>query len=541
MSDADVPADVLDDAARDALLASLLRAHPGAAVAALDEFGRVVALPPSIDLGDQHRIETGTPFELVDASARVELLDAWVRARALGAARATVVLATGDAGVCHIIDLLRRHGVMVGMVVGDTDRALLSALANRQAVLPRSGRVHKDERGIITMADDSIAQILGLHPADMIGMRSLDLIHPEDQPGAIDAWIWMLTSSGGPTRLRARHRRSNGSWLWMELTNVNRLEHADGRVITDMADITVEMTALEALRHSEQLLRRLAEALPSGVLHVGQDRRVVYANAQLVRVVGVARADTVDQLLATVIPDDRGGLDAAIDRVLLDGSDVNLEVRIRLPDTAKLHLCTVAIRALTDAADAPDGAILCVDDVTGANELRAELQRRATVDDLTGCLNRATVRAELERILRSHRAGSRGTAVVYLDLDGFKAVNDTFGHDAGDRLLSSVVTRLNGVLREGDVVGRLGGDEFIVVLASIQSLDEAAAVGRRVEGVLREPLEVVGGVPMRIRASIGVAWSAATDISPSALTAAADDAMYRSKRAGASQSVLVSA
>ncbi len=327
----------------------------------------------------------------------------------------------------------------------------------------------------------------------------------------------------------------------MELTNVNRLEHAEGRVITDMVDITVEMAALEAVRQSEQLLRRLAEALPVGVLHVDRDRRVAYANARLARVVGVTGAVTLDDQLATVMPADRARLEEALARVLADGTDVDLEVRLELPDTVKLHLCTVTIRALTDAGGAPDGAVVCLDDVTEAGELRAELHRRATVDDLTGCLNRGTVLAELKRMLRGHCAGSPGTAVVYLDLDGFKAVNDTFGHDAGDRLLASVVARLNDVVRSGDVIGRLGGDEFIVVLASINSLEEAAVVGRRVEAILREPVEVVGGLPMRIRASIGVAWSAATDISATTITAAADHAMYRSKRAGTSQAVLVSA
>ena len=357
----------------------------------------------------------------------------------------------------------------------------------------------------------------------------------------LDAWFEMLSSSSGTTRVRARHRRGDGSWLWLELTNVNHLERAEGCVITDMVDVTVEMAALEALRHSEQLLRRLAEALPTGVIQVDRARGVVYTNARLARVVGIHAAGTVDEQLSTVIPDDRARLTTALDRVLVDGLDTDLEVQLRLPGTVELHLCNVTIRALTDAGGAPDGAVMCIEDVTEAAELRAELHRRATVDDLTGCLNRPTVLAELDRVLRRHSAGSPGTALAFLDLDKFKTINDTYGHDAGDQLLASVVTRLNSVLRRQDVVGRLGGDEFIIVLPEVHSLDEAAAIGQRVEAVLREPLEVVGGQPTRIRASIGVAWSHSTDITAIKLTAAADHAMYRSKRDGTSQPILVSA
>ena len=540
-SDAEQPADVLDAESRARALAGLLEAHPGAVIAALDDLGRLVGFPPTIALTGQHVVETGTPFEIVDAASRIEIVDAWVRARVVGAASTEVVLTNASAGVCHVIDVRERHGVMIGMIVGDSPASVFGALSDRQAVLPRMGRVHKDEVGVFTFVDDNVARILGVDAAGLVGTRSLALIHPDEQAGVLDAWIEMLASPSGISRIRARHRRGDGSWLWMELTNLNHLERDERCVITDMVDVTAEMAALEAVRHSEQLLRRLAEALPTGVIQVDRDRGVVFTNARLARVVGIQGAETVDEQLSTVIPEDRARLSDALDRVLVDGLDVDLEVQLRLPGTVELHLCNVTIRALTDADGDPDGAVVSIEDVTEAAELRAELHRRATVDALTGCLNRPTVLAELDRVLRRHSAGSPGTAVAFLDLDDFKAVNDTYGHDAGDQLLASVVGRLNGVLRREDVVGRLGGDEFILVLPEVPSLDEAAAIAERVESVLREPLEVVGGRPMRIRASIGVAWSVSTDITSTALTAAADQAMYRSKRAGASRPVLVTA
>jgi diguanylate cyclase (GGDEF)-like protein len=263
----------------------------------------------------------------------------------------------------------------------------------------------------------------------------------------------------------------------------------------------------------------------------------VYTNARLGRVIGVPAAATLDDLLGTVIPDDRPALRRALDAVLDDGVDTDLELRLQMADTGRLHLCAFVLRALSGADGAPDGAVLCIDDVTEAAQLRAELERRAMVDDLTGCLNRATVLIELDRVLRRHAAGSPGTAVVYLDLDGFKGVNDTYGHKAGDELLTSVVARLGTILRTGDVIGRLGGDEFIVVLPFVDGMDEAMQVGRRLADALAEPTEIVGGRPMRIRASIGIAWASAADVTAVALTSSADLAMYRSKRIGTSEPV----
>ena len=463
----------------------------------------------------------------------------WERAKLVGSAAAPVVLVNGVDASCYVIDVRHSHGVFVGMIVADGEIELASSLADRPPIMPKTGRIDKDEVAIIRFADERICQILGYEPGELIGTRSLDLVHPEDHVRAVDAWMEMLAAPGGTTRLRARHRRKDGSWLWMELTNTNLLEQAEACVVTEIIDISNEMVALESLRQREQLLARLAEALPSGVLHVDRERNVVYANARLHTVVGVGRSATVEEQLATVVPDDRGTLAEALEGVLVDGNDADLEVRLRMPGSSKMQRCAIAIRVLTDADDAPAGAVLCIDDVTEASALRAELERRATVDELTGCLNRAAVLDALDRILASHPTGSAGTAVMFLDLDGFKEVNDTFGHKAGDQLLASAASRLRGAMRGVDIIGRLGGDEFIVVLPSVHNIDEAMRIGLRLGDALTAPLEVVGGLPMRIRSSIGVAWASTAGVTADALTAAADRAMYESKRVGSSVPVYV--
>jgi diguanylate cyclase (GGDEF)-like protein len=247
----------------------------------------------------------------------------------------------------------------------------------------------------------------------------------------------------------------------------------------------------------------------------------------------------VDQL-STVAAVDRTTLEGALRAVARNGRDTDLTVVLQRPDEGHLRRCSIAIRALTDADGAPDGGVLCIDDVTEAWRLRAELERRATVDELTGCLNRPAVLGTLEEHLDGRTGSASGVAVVFLDLDGFKEVNDTFGHQVGDQLLAGTAGRLRKAMRANDAVGRLGGDEFIIVLCDVEDEREAMSVAQHIQATLGEPVDVVGGVPIHIRSSIGVAWTRGTAVDADTLIAAADRAMYESKRAGACEVVLVS-
>ncbi|WP_129336562.1 GGDEF domain-containing protein [Cellulomonas endophytica] len=158
-----------------------------------------------------------------------------------------------------------------------------------------------------------------------------------------------------------------------------------------------------------------------------------------------------------------------------------------------------------------------------------ELRRRALRDDLTGLANRAAFFERLaQRLAAADRRGT-GCAVLYLDLDGFKTVNDTLGHAAGDRLLVEVARRLTEELRAGDTAARVGGDEFLVLLDEVVSGEAALAVARRVEQRLRAP-HVLGGRTVTAPASIGVAAAPDGPTDADGLVAAADAAMYEAKR-----------
>ena len=164
--------------------------------------------------------------------------------------------------------------------------------------------------------------------------------------------------------------------------------------------------------------------------------------------------------IGNLVEADRVRFEAAIGAAVDAGQDSDVEVEVELPASGERRRCMASVVAVAGPAGGR-GALVSVHDITEAARMREELQVRATVDTLTGCLNRGSVIAALERALSPDRHGITG--VVYIDLDEFKMLNDTFGHAAGDEMLVEVAERIGDVLRDGDHVGRLGGDEFLVV------------------------------------------------------------------------------
>jgi diguanylate cyclase (GGDEF)-like protein/PAS domain S-box-containing protein len=386
---------------------------------------------------------------------------------------------------------------------------------------------------VITDVDERTTRMLGWTREQMVGKRSSDFIHPDDQERAIANWMELLSRQDAQ-RVRLRHRRADGSWAWVELENQYRPadDPADAVVVTQMSDISDEMAAHEAVQQRERLLRRVAESLPVGILQLSADGTLVYANGRLAELLGAERLDGVADLLAAVPEPDRTALAAALEGALTAGTDSGLEIGFRDRRTGAARICAVSLVSLGDREGAP-GALLSLTDVTDSARMREELTARATFDGLTGCHNRAATLAFLERAL-GDPAG--GTAVVFVDLDRLKPVNDRLGHDAGDELLAVTAARLSAVLRSDDIVGRIGGDEFLVVCRGLESPDSALAMGHRVREALVVPAELRAGT-VEVAASIGVAWAAA-GMDATDLVRLADRAMYVSKQEGRSRPVL---
>src|SRR5207237_4161487 len=173
-------------------------------------------------------------------------------------------------------------------------------------------------------------------------------------------------------------------------------------------------------------------------------------------------------------------LEARLAGVLMGGRHATLEVRPRRRGSEELRFSRVLLRWLTDDGGEVSGAIVCVEDVTDSVRLRGELEHRATYDVLTRCHNRASIMSTLEAALAAGATSTTG--VAFLDIDGFKSVNDSLGHAAGDELLVVVADRLRAAVRGRDIVGRFGGDEFLIVCPDVGDPAEALALAQRVQG-----------------------------------------------------------
>jgi diguanylate cyclase (GGDEF)-like protein/PAS domain S-box-containing protein len=398
-------------------------------------------------------------------------------------------------------------------------------------------RLTRDTLGLITYADPAISLVLGWRPEQIIGWGSIDLVHPDDQPAALAAWFEMMNNPGSTRSWRGRYRAADGRWRWVQTINSNHLNDPDHpNVETLMSPINPSyMGVEEELRAREQLLRRLAEALPVGVFQLDRDGRVTFTNDRFEEILGVPAAGHFVEQFAVVLPEDRSALTKALATVTADRPVDNLELRFKVktphPDFASTRVCQISLRALTDLNGSVTGAIGSLSDVTDSVELRRELQLRASTDGLTGCLNRTAVFELIDLALARAGEDRTGVAVIFIDLDRFKEINDGFGHAAGDQVLCMAAQRIRDTLRAGDSVGRIGGDEFLVICPGIPTVELAVPVADRVSEALRYPF-VLGQTTFRIGASVGVAWAPPGSSSLDDLIARSDRAMYQSKHAG---------
>jgi diguanylate cyclase (GGDEF)-like protein/PAS domain S-box-containing protein len=404
---------------------------------------------------------------------------------------------------------------------------------------PSICRAHKDETGVIRYICEATTRLLGWQSDDMVGRRSLEFIHPDDHDTAMIGWVRLLSEPGGRSRMRVRHSNSAGRWVWLDITNHNRLHEPEHHaVITEMVPVLDGTPARESTWVSSQLLRRLTEALPLGVLQIDQERRIVFSNERLNLVVGRAVAGTLDEAFDGLVPADRCEFATAVGTAL-SGADVDADVSLVHPELG-LRRCTLRLRALTDQSGTEvTGALVCVIDVTEEARRRDEIEHRATYDGLTHCFNRVSILAALRQGLAGC-PGDGGVALIFVDLDRFKAVNDEYGHAAGDLLLQIVAGRLRTGARDSDSVGRIGGDEFLVVCPGVESAEAAVQIAGRIAAAIRQPADV-GSTTLDLCCSIGVAWSGDPDSSVDTIIAQADAAMYESKRDRGGQPVLATA
>ena len=531
----------LDAKTLDRVLTALLGLYPDAPASAVGEDTLLVAMPDSVPLQRNPVSEGRSNVDRVAFNA--DVLAAWERMRANGAARCSVhpVGRPEITGMSYMLDLRENHGILFSLTVYDQADVAGSADGRPETpeVAPRFATIRKDGGSVIIKVDEALTKILGWRAEDLQGHRSIEFIHPDDHPLAIDNWMEMLANPGPARRVRLRHRHQDGSWVWFEVTNNNLLDDpAHECVVSELVDISEEMAAHEELRANKQLMDQLAATVPVGLLQFDVEHRVVYTNDRLHHILGVERAETVEAQLGTVVDEDRATLERALLETLGEGRDTDIEVRLCLPPGGLPRFCALSVRALSLEDGTITGAIACVADVTDSARAREELKKRASFDELTNCYNRGSIMGFLRANIEGDRGAERG--VVFIDVDHFKSVNDEHGHAAGDEVLRDIAQLLQDVVRDRDMVGRVGGDEFLVVCPDIGGPDQAIKFAERLADAAREKEISLATGHVVPKLSIGVAWSRGVGVSAEAIVARADSAMYESKQERAGKPKLAS-
>ena len=291
-----------------------------------------------------------------------------------------------------------------------------------------------------------------------------------------------------------------------------------------------------ARRQLEEANRDLGAA--QALAHIGSwdwDVRIddVWWSEELYRIFGVAHDGyvTLSTFLDLVHEDDRARVQEMIAAAVGEGRDFAYEARIVRPDGTVRLIDALGMVELDD-----HGAVVraagTVQDVTDRKSLEDKIQHQAFHDSLTGLANRDLFIDRVGHALSRQRRAGNALAVLFLDLDDFKTVNDSLGHRAGDDLLVDVARRIEGAIRPGDTVARLGGDELAVLLEDLGGVDGAVFVADRITELFERPFVVDEG-ELSVHASTGIAFSTAGDVrSPDDLLRDADIAMYEAKRSG---------
>ena len=389
--------------------------------------------------------------------------------------------------------------------------------------------------GQFVRVNQRYADILGYSPQELVGMTFQSLTHPDDLAADLAHFRRLQSGDVPEYRLEKRYIHKDGHEVWGDATvsSMWASGSAPGYHIAVVQDITARKRMEENLRANEQRLRSILERLPMGLCLVQDDGLISFRNARYVQICGYTQEEVPDTntWLQRAYPDATER--EAIRQRLLDTSHQGIiplaEYTIRCADGKykPVEISGIFVEG---------GRLITMQDLSERKAAEEEINQLAYYDPLTRLPNRRLLMDRLQQALATSARHHRSGALLMLDLDNFKTVNETRGHDRGDALLLQVAHRLRSCVHEDDTVARQGGDEFVVVLEDLgDSPEEAAAraedVGQRILGVLREPYQIDGDAH-HSSLSMGVTIYSGTRETVDELLKRADLALYQAKNAG---------
>ena len=393
-------------------------------------------------------------------------------------------------------------------VAGDLFDAVLDATASPIVVADADGQLVRWNR--------VCERLTGYRADELRGENGLLALTPVDEHPLVIGILKRLIDGESPVVAELHWRTRSGDMRLIRWSTTG-LTGPDGRVthvVSNGTDVTEEEREVAGRAAAEERLSLAFDSAPIGMALSGADGLFVRVNRVLCEMTGYSEAELLQRSFADLAHPE-------------ETDSTQIERRFARADGAELW-----VEVHTSDVPGPDGASLGVlgqiVDVTGRRQLENRLRHLADHDSLTGLINRRRFEEELERHVSHGRRYGMDGALLVLDLDGFKDVNDQYGHRAGDRVLAGVAAVLRNRLRATDVVARFGGDEFAVLLPHAQA-PEAEKVAKTIAEAIATEVTVPGG---HLSASVGFALFEEGVLSPDDVLSAADAAMYAKKGGG---------
>lgn len=441
-------------------------------------------------------------------------------------------------------------------VPGDPDTARLAETVNRvfDALGERDRRIQGRDRlfkdfartlpeivlihdGKILLANLPAAGLIGLEPEQLIGRDVVDLVKPAYRVLFRQTMAKRLSGEDAPRRLEIQLINGDESGLWVEAQSSRVEFQGQVAILTVARDVSHRKSLEVSLSRSKRQAQYTLESIAEGVITTDNDGRIDYINRAAEALIGTNRdaaaSHRVGELFTLVDDADRRSLGDPVERCLAIRRRVNMGRRAVLitPDGEHEHSVEVTASPVRGPGNSIVGAVVVIHDVSELRGLTRQMSYQATHDPLTGLINRREFERRLDEALDTAQVKEVAHMLFYMDLDRFKAVNDSCGHIAGDNMLREAAALIKDQVRDSDFVGRLGGDEFGALLIGCP-IDKARQIAQDVCNAIAEYRFVWTDKIFDIGISIGLVEIGRTSGSLQDLMSAADSACYVAKQQG---------
>ena len=400
--------------------------------------------------------------------------------------------------------------------------------------LPEVVIIH-DEK--ILLANESAASLVGLEPAQLVGREIADLVKPAYRALFRKTVAKRLAGENAPRRIEMQLINGNQTGLWVEAQSSNIDFRGHTVILTVARDVSHRKSLEVSLSRSKRQAQYTLESISEGVITTDNDGRIDYMNLAAETLVGTNRDDAsghrIGELFQLVDDADRRPLGDPVDRCLAMRRRVNMGRRAVLVTIDGEHEHSVELTAspVRGPSNSISGTVVVFHDVGELRGLTRKMSYQATHDPLTGLINRREFERRLDEAMDSAHAEEAVHMLFYMDLDRFKAVNDSCGHMAGDNMLREVAALIKDQVRDSDFVGRLGGDEFGSLLIGCP-IDKARQIATDICNAIADYRFVWKNKIFNIGISVGLVEISHASGTLQDLMSAADSACYMAKQQG---------